>query len=189
MERSLYQRLRVWLLDRLYHECAFLYDSVATLVSRGHWFRWGASLLPWMHAPILELGCGTGHFQALLAQHQHLSMGIDRSAAMLARAHGSHNFIQADSRQLPIAQASIHTVVAIFPANYILDPATHAEIERVLCPQGTVVILLAAGQLTLTQHPLWQALQARGWHLSAPTLTEAGTPLQVIVGTPHASPR
>ena len=189
MGRSLYQQLRAWLLDRLYHECAFLYDSVATLVSRGHWFRWGAALLPWMHAPILELGCGTGHFQALLAKHQHFSMGIDRSAAMLAHAQGPHNLLQADSRQLPIAAASMRTVVAVFPANYILDSATHVEIERVLCPQGTVVILLAAGQLTLTQHPLWHALQARGWHLSAPPLIEAGTPLQVIVGRPHASPR
>ena len=189
MGRSLYQQLRAWLLDRLYHECAFLDDSVATLVSRGHWFRWGAALLPWMHAPILELGCGTGHFQALLAKHQHFSMGIDRSAAMLARIRGPGTFIQADSRQLPIAAASMRTVVAIFPANYILDPATHVEIERVLCPQGTVVILLAAGQLPLPQHPLWHALQARGWHLSAPPITEAGTPLQVIVGTPHASPR
>lgn len=184
---SLRQKLRAWLLDRLYHECAWGYDSVATLVSRGHWFRWGAALLPWMQAPILELGCGTGHLQALLAQRRLTSVGIDRSAAMLARARGLGNFLHADSRQLPIADACIRTVVAVFPANYILDQATHAEIERVLCPEGTVVILLAAGQLALTHHPLWQALAARDWHLTAPVLTEAGTPLQVIVGRPHAS--
>jgi ubiquinone/menaquinone biosynthesis C-methylase UbiE len=188
MERSLRQKLRAWLLDRLYHECAFLYDSVATLISRGHWFRWGAALLPFMHAPIVELGCGTGHLQALFAQQQRMSIGVDRSRAMLARTHAPGTVVQADSRQLPLADACMRTVVAVFPANYILDPATHAEIERVLCAQGTVVILLAAGQLALTQHPLWQALDARGWHLTAPELIEAGTPLQVIIGVPHARP-
>jgi SAM-dependent methyltransferase len=39
--------------------------------------------------PILEMGCGTGRLVAALAQRGHLVIGLDRDAAMLARAQNA----------------------------------------------------------------------------------------------------
>ena len=171
-----------WLLERLYYQFAPLYDTVATLVSRGHWFVWGDHLIPFCVGPVLELGCGTGHLQASLARHGIWSVGLDRSPAMLAQARRrASRLLRADSRAIPCADRSFASVVAVFPAPYIADRATLDEVARVLHPDGQLIILLAAGRMQLTAHPLWQQLAQRGWQLDAPTLTANGTPLQLIV--------
>ncbi len=178
-----------WLLERLYHQFAPLYDTVATLVSRGHWFVWGEHLVPFCTSsgPVLELGCGTGHLQASLARHGIWSIGLDRSPAMLAQARRrASRLLRADSRAIPCANQSFASVVAVFPAPYIADPATLDEVARVLRPDGQLIILLAAGHMQLTAHPLWQHLAQRRWQLEAPALSANGTPLQLIVArAPH----
>ena len=76
--------------------------------------------------------------------------------------------------------------MVVFPAPYIADPATLDEVARVLRPDGLLLILLAAGRMQLTAHPLWQQLAQRGWQLEAPALTANGTPLNLIVArAPH----
>jgi ubiquinone/menaquinone biosynthesis C-methylase UbiE len=171
-----------WLLERLYHQFAPLYDTVATLISRGHWFVWGEQLIPFCTGPVLELGCGTGHLQASLARHDIWSIGLDRSPAMLAQARRrASRLLRADSRAIPCADQSFACVVAVFPAPYIADPATLNEVARVLRPDGQLLILLAAGRMQLTSHPLWHQLQQSDWHLETPTVTARNTPLQIIV--------
>ena len=178
------QRLFAWGLDRLYNECAFVYDPVATWISRGRWFVWGSSSMPWMQAPVLELGCGTGHLQAQLRQHNITSVGLDASANMLKQARRrAPQLVRAHSQQLPFVSQHFATVAAVFPAPYIMDADTLSEIERVMLPGGQLVIVFAAGaKFQMSEHPLWHALVARQWQLMSPQLTVANAPVHVIVG-------
>lgn len=186
---SVLRQLYAWGLVRLYYEFAPIYDFVAMRISRGHWFLWGEAVVPFLAAPILELGCGTGHLQASLARHGLIAYGLDRSPAMLRRARRrSTSLIQADSQAIPLRNGTLQTVVAVFPAPYIIAPATRTQIARVLQPGGRLVVLLTAGNSDLKQHPLWQSYADAGWQVSAPTLVVNNTPLQLMIATPpHAS--
>lgn len=182
------RRLWQWLLARLYAEFAPIYDTVATLVSRGHWFLWGEAIIPLLHAPILELGCGTGHLQLALAQRGLAAIGVDRSLRMLTQAATrAHTLVCADSTALPWPAQTFACVVAVFPAPYIADPHTLTEVARVLRHDGQLVILLAAGALDITHHPLYQQLIGAGWHVTLPTLSAQHTRLHVIVARHHAT--
>ncbi|MCS6889403.1 MAG: class I SAM-dependent methyltransferase [Chloroflexus sp.] len=138
---TLYQRLIRWLFQRLYHELAWSYDLIAWLVSGGYWQRWVVAAVPALRGRVLELGCGPGYLQRALAARPGV-VGLDASPAMLRRAaRFTKRLVRADARRLPFAGASFDTVCATFPAEYILDPATHAEIRRVLAPDGQLVIV------------------------------------------------
>ena len=159
-------------------------------ISRGHWFLWGEAVIPFLTTPILELGCGTGHLQASLARHGLPAIGLDRSPAMLRQARQrSDTLILADSQAIPVRNGTIQTVVAIFPAPYIIAPATRAQIAEVLQPGGRLVVLLAAGKYDLTRHPLWQSYADAGWQVSKPDFMVNQTPLQLMIAIPpHATP-
>jgi SAM-dependent methyltransferase len=49
--------------------------------------------------------------------------------------------LQGRAQQLPFADASFGSVVATFPAEYIVDPASLAEFRRVLKPGGQLVVV------------------------------------------------
>jgi ubiquinone/menaquinone biosynthesis C-methylase UbiE len=130
-----------------YRELAWTYDTVARLVSGGLWFAWGRAALPELRGRTLELGFGTGHLQLALAARPAVA-GLDASPQMAARAaarlrrHGrAPRLANGLAQQMPFPTAAFDTVVATFPAEYILDPATHAEIRRVLAPGGRLVIV------------------------------------------------
>ena len=73
-----------WGFQRFYNEGAWTYDIVAALVSRGYWSGWILAVLPHLRGRVLELGCGTGHLQAALADEQgRAHVGLDLSPAML----------------------------------------------------------------------------------------------------------
>lgn len=180
--------IKTWLLDRLYEECASIYDLVAMRLSHGHWFLWGETVIPFVQAPVLELGCGTGHLQMTLAERGIRAFGIDRSARMIHNAlRRTTRIVRADTRWIPCADASHATVVAVFPSPYISEPQTLAEIARVLQPEGRLVILLSAGNHDVRTHPLWDALQLSGWHIETPDCMVAKTRLHVLIGTRHAT--
>lgn len=133
-----------------YREFAWTYDAVARLVSGGLWFRWGAAALPELRGRTLELGFGTGHLQIALADRPTVA-GLDASPQMAAiaasrlRRLGHHPRLATGiAQQLPFPADAFDTVVATFPAEYIVDPASHAEIRRVLAPGGRLVIVPAA---------------------------------------------
>jgi SAM-dependent methyltransferase len=160
-----------WACARLYLELAWAYDWVSWLVSGGHWRRWQAGVWAEVRGQdVLELGVGTGE---LLAQgsHRRLSMmGVDCSPTMIEVARrralkkqvGMH-ITMSDGRALPFEEGVFDTVMATFPAGYILEPATVAEMRRVLRRGGRVVLL-----------GLWVELQL-GW---------AGRMLPVFYGRP-----
>ena len=156
-------RLYLWACERLYAKLAWGYDVVSWLVSLGNWRRWQAGV--WQEVrgqKVLEIGAGTG---ALLVQgtRRGLSLvGVDRSPAMLAVAQRRvakegipARLIQGDGRALPLAAQAFDTVMATFPAGYIFDAATLAEMRRVLHDPGRLVILGLWVELHLGQVGRW----------------------------------
>ncbi len=143
------RRLLPWLFERLYHELAWSYDLVAAAVSRGYWFAWVRAVVPLLQGQeVLELGCGTGHLQAALARAGMRHAGLDLSPPMLRqarrrlRASGLAPYLlRADAGRLPFASACFSDIVATFPAPYILQPTTLAEVRRVLRPTGQLVVV------------------------------------------------
>lgn len=142
-------RLLPWLFERLYDELAWSYDLVAALVSQGYWFAWIRAALPAVQGQyVLELGCGTGHLQAALARTAISHTGVDLSRPMLAQARRrlrraglNLRLLRANALELPFGSNTFSDVVATFPAPYIMQPATLAEIRRVLRPGGQLVIV------------------------------------------------
>lgn len=150
----------------LYHQFAFTYDLVAATVSMGRWKDWVLSVLPFIEGDrILEIGHGPGHLQRALLERKMLAFGIDESPQMgrLAKrnllrffrsekaglghrplAYTQINLARGISQSLPFPGESFDTLVATFPADYIYDPETLAEAQRVLTAGGRLVIVPGA---------------------------------------------
>jgi trans-aconitate methyltransferase len=85
----------------------------ATLYDGKHGFVWqhGAALVelltPRPGERILDLGCGTGHLTARIAEVGATVVGLDRSAEMLAQARAAYpriEFVQGDAREFAFAK-------------------------------------------------------------------------------------
>jgi len=137
---SLAARLYGWLTTRLYHEFAWAYELVAWLVSLGRWSAWRRSVLRYVAGRrVLELGCGTGALLLEMSRCGLDAVGLDLSPAMLRlaarrarRSTGNIALVRADGRALPFSDGSFDSVVATFPAGYILDSTTLQEVARIL---------------------------------------------------------
>jgi ubiquinone/menaquinone biosynthesis C-methylase UbiE len=108
----------------------------------------------------------------------------------LRRAGRPARLAQGRAQQIPFAAASFDTVLATFPAEYIADPRTHAEIRRVLAPGGRVVILPMA-QLDRSLYTRLVDLAYR-LTLQAPALREAPQAAQLTalrIGATPLEPR
>jgi ubiquinone/menaquinone biosynthesis C-methylase UbiE len=57
--------------------------------------------------------------------------------------------IQGVAQHLPFSDASFDTVVSTFPSEYIYDPDTIAEVERVLRPGGRLIVIEGANILPI----------------------------------------
>jgi len=132
----------------LYHQIAWMYDWVASIVSLGSWQNWVTSVVPYLNDPkTLEIGFGTGHLQVALSQKGISIYGLDESHQMaqitqrrLASMGLRSNLIRGDAQVLPFADNCFHQVVMTFPAEYILIPASLTEIRRVLVNDGVVIM-------------------------------------------------
>lgn len=141
-------RFYLWATHRLYNELAWSYDLAAWIVSAGRWDRWRRMALDYVEQqPVLEVGFGTGHLLAAMAERGWPAVGIDLSPAMQRQAaatlrrrglHASH--LQGRAQQLPFDDQCFGSVVATFPAEYIIDPASLAEFQRVLKPGGRLIV-------------------------------------------------
>jgi len=136
----------------LYHQFAWTYDLVAATVSLGMWQDWVRAILPYLSEPrLLELGFGPGHLQEALYKQGWRPIGLDRSPQMtrqarrrLRKQHFTPALVNGAAQSLPFPDNSFDHVVATFPSEYIADPRTLAEIQRVLAPGGRADILLFA---------------------------------------------
>ncbi len=146
----LYAQMVRWAFARFYREFAWTYDTVAWLVSHGLWQRWTATALRYAGAGrVLELGCGTGYVQyALALQRPGDAVGLDASPQMidltrqrLQRASLPVPLLRGIAQALPFRSDCFNTVVATFPSEYILHPATLTEIQRVLRPNGRFILV------------------------------------------------
>lgn len=136
----------------LYGPFAWTYDAVAWAVSRGKWTAWGAAVLPLIPGgPVLELAHGPGHLLVRMAQQGLRPVGMDLSPQMgalarrrLRRAGLPPRLVRARAQRLPFRDGTFRAVVATFPTEFILEPATAREAARVLSPGGTVVVVPVA---------------------------------------------
>ncbi len=100
---------------------------------------------------MLEIGFGSGELLAELADCGWQVTGLELSPAMQTVAarrpaqRSAHSAraaacVLAPAQAMPFAAAAFDTVVATFPAPYILQPETLAECARVLRPGGRLVV-------------------------------------------------
>jgi SAM-dependent methyltransferase len=105
----------------------------------------------------LDVACGTGRHTRRLVELGHSVVGVDYTPAMLRRARASVDgaeFVDADLRSLPFANASFDLVVCGLAIAHVaeLDVAA-VELARVLRPRGDLVMSAL--------HPFQAHL---GWH-------------------------
>jgi len=136
----------------LYNEMAFTYDTVSRVVSLGQWRSWQRTALRHLHAPpgatILELAHGTGNFELDLHAAGYHTAALDLSRAMgritrrkLSKQGIAPPLVRAEAQALPFPAASFPAIVSTFPTEFIVDPATLAEVYRVLQPGGRLIVV------------------------------------------------
>lgn len=138
--------LYAWACERLYAELAWSYNGVSWLVSLGWWDQWRAMALQYVQGPrVLEIGFGTGELLPRLAARARLPVGLELSSAMHRQAYCKLRrlgltlpLVQARAQAMPFADHCFDTIIATFPAPYILEPATLAECARLLALPPTM---------------------------------------------------
>lgn len=133
----------------LYHQLAFAYDLVAASVSFNRWKDWVKSVMPLIQGNrILEIGHGPGHLHRVLLDRGLLAVGIDESRQMAhlakRRVGASARLTRGLAQHLPFLSESFDTIISTFPADFITDPRTLAEVMRCLSHGGRFVVLPVA---------------------------------------------
>ncbi|HKZ83196.1 MAG TPA: methyltransferase domain-containing protein [Anaerolineae bacterium] len=94
----------------------------------------------------LDLGCGSGRHFPALAQHGLSPIGVDLSAAAIARSHRFASRVplaQASVDALPFADHTFDWIVAWGVLFHLFTDQLHRalrEIRRTLAPQGTAIL-------------------------------------------------
>jgi ubiquinone/menaquinone biosynthesis C-methylase UbiE len=139
----------------LYNQLAWTYDLVSWFVSLGQWRNWQRTAVPFLHGrDLLEIGHGPGHLLLELRQMGYAAVGIDLSPYMgkmaqrrLRRAGASAPLLRGRAEDLPFADNAFDTVLATFPAPFIMEAATLTAVQRVLRADGRFIIILGAEQV------------------------------------------
>jgi len=137
----------------LYNEMAFTYDTVSWVVSLGQWRCWQRTSMQFLPDPnaglVLELAHGTGNLQIDLQQAKYQTVAFDLSPYMgriASRKVAKHNleqrFVQGSAFQLPFADQSFAAIISTFPTDFIVQPETLIEANRILSSDGKLIIVL-----------------------------------------------
>jgi SAM-dependent methyltransferase len=150
--------LRNWLFETLYKN-RHLYRFASTVPFAGQWRVWQRLSLPRITGhDVLELGCGLGDLLADIIDAGYNCRAVELSPQMVAAARdtlqhrhpGNKNWVlQGSAQHLPFSATSFDTVVSTFPSEYIYDPETIAEVERVLRPGGRLIVIEGANLLPI----------------------------------------
>jgi len=151
-------RLRKFLFETLYKN-KYLYRFASGVPFAGQWRVWqcrGLALL-YVHG-VLELGCGLGDLLADMSEAGYLCHAVEHSPQMVKatretlqrrKLHKKAIVIQGSAQHLPFSNESFDTVVSTFPSEYIYDPDTIAEVERVLRSGGRLIVVEGANLLPI----------------------------------------
>jgi SAM-dependent methyltransferase len=161
---------RKWLFETLYKN-RYLYRFASTVPFAGQWRVWQCLVLPRIYGKdVLELGCGLGDLQADMLEAGYTCHAVEHSSEMVAAARATlkrrklgkeEQIMQGSAQHLPFDAASFDTVVSTFPSEYIYDPATIAEVERVLRSGGRLIVIEGANLLPVGfVQPLLVGVQA-----------------------------
>jgi ubiquinone/menaquinone biosynthesis C-methylase UbiE len=168
--------LWTWLLwgasQLLYSHLAWSYDLAAWLVSNGQWRIWqrvGMAEVP--AGQVLEMAFGPGHLLKERAATGFPMIGVDRSPQMVRKASRRLRnagyplrVTRGDVRHMPFAAGQFDAILSTFPAEFIADPAVHAEARRIL-RVGAPWIIIPSARIT-GRHALDRILGGLGRQLS-----------------------
>ncbi|MBI1904457.1 MAG: methyltransferase domain-containing protein [Planctomycetia bacterium] len=103
-----------------------------------------------LRAPIVDLGCGAGQF-VRLAMAGRVEIGVDISPRQAAGARRSGRYervVEADAAELPLADESVGTVLAVSSLEHMRRPEkVLAEAGRVLQPGGVFAATIVLPEL------------------------------------------
>jgi ubiquinone/menaquinone biosynthesis C-methylase UbiE len=132
------------------------YDRVASAYDRRYRDGGPAGLAAFVrercaHAsdrPVLDVGCGTGRWTEEVIAAGRRAVGLDPSAAMLARARArlpGAALVRGRAESLPFASGRFGAVVCVYVIHHLDEPARFvAEAARVLGDRGTLSVLALA---------------------------------------------
>lgn len=131
------------------------YDRAASLYDGWEWQEfWRRSELPLVldqaerlgiHGRILDAGTGTGIYAEAMERRGDRVVGLDVSAAMLARARarlgGAVPLVEGDVRALPFRDAAFDALMAARVLSHVDDlPTTLSQLRRVVREGGWVMV-------------------------------------------------
>ncbi len=148
--------VRKLLFETLYKN-QYLYRFASTVPFAGRWRVWQRLVLSRITGTdVLELGCGLGDLFVDMLKAGYNCRAVEHSPQMVAAARDTVRkreigqtawIMQGSAQHLPFSNGSFDTVVSTFPSEYIYDPDTIAEVERVLRPGGRIIIIEGANLL------------------------------------------
>jgi len=130
---------------------------------------------------VLEVGCATGALTSYLAGNGYRVIGLDSSAAMIARSGSDHpqlEFVVGDATSLPYDDNAFDAVVAASVINVVPDAKeVLSEMHRVCTPGGTISVLVPSTGFT-DEHrdTLSETLGLTGFSEAALTKWHTGPP-------------
>src|SRR6266550_4201465 len=150
--------LRKFLFETLYKN-KYLYRFASNIPFAGQWRIWQRLVIARLQGhDVLELGCGLGDLLADMSEAGYLCHAVEHSPQMVKatretlqrrKLHKKAIVIQGSAQHLPFSNESFDSVVSTFPSEYIYDPDTIAEVERVLRPGGRLIVVEGANLLPI----------------------------------------
>jgi len=141
-------------------------------------FEYGEGVVEWLDPQsgerVLDLGCGTGHLTAIIAEQSRDAVGIDNAADMIAEARATHDaptFEHADAREFAFEEP-FDAVFSNAALHWIPGPGHDAVLSRVsdaLVPGGRFVAEMGArGNVADIAWTTVEELRERGFDAEHP---------------------